>query len=353
MQSTAPFKPAQLAKPESALQLAYKNATDYKTVLAMIAGLPGDPEALRIKAQILESCTQVANAMTEAESEESKRMDEAYKRYGEKISKENAKRDFRAEFIESLNPLNPHYHDRIAAYDRLNTKRQEQREWGKACESLKENKTTAKELTEMWRTAELAGDPIAQVRDLHCGLESRYTGGEEKDPEKMIASMEDNKRRRTIEPARIDKVRLLVSKATPETIPHLLTILTSSYPNGFFTIENGGGASSESRIDKRLARLLPCDLGKNCSEDWSKQIDRACATTGQCAAGNIEDFLRFYTLSPMQAQDLEHQRLALLKMAQTGDASALKFTNRSRTVPETEFDPTEFEYLTSSFSCHK
>ena len=103
MQSTATFKPAQLAKTESALLLAYKNATDYKTVLAMIEGLPGDPEALRIKAQILDSCMRIADATTEAQSEESKRIDEAYKRYGEKISKEKRRNYLRAKKTKGVN----------------------------------------------------------------------------------------------------------------------------------------------------------------------------------------------------------------------------------------------------------
>jgi hypothetical protein len=118
--------------PESALKLAYKNATDYKTILSMIDALAGDAEALRIKAEILEACTEISDDAFVASlapevvaimNEEQERSSKASAIFFEKMQQKNATRDRRKEFIDSLPESHPDTVLRIAAFDRLQPKR--------------------------------------------------------------------------------------------------------------------------------------------------------------------------------------------------------------------------------------
>jgi hypothetical protein len=330
--------------PESALRLAYKSATDYKSVLAMIDTLPGNPEALRIKAQIMERCVKVSDEISLDSSEEMERWDAVSKIVGEKAKQKSTGRDRRKEFIESLPPQHRDNPARIAAYDRLQLENQAAKSTvdSNPCSSIDSLKMTKSEREALWKAAETAGDPFAQVRSFHCGFSENHAATwREKDPNRIVTMMEERRERRIMSAEKLERYKSLLAQATHETIAPLLYMLLSSYPNGYFTLEGEANLSSQPRINKRLPNIVACEMGLQCEKSRAWELDQACANKGRCDAGNIEDYWRFYVLPPSQAQELESQRAAMMKIIDTRDLSGLRFIPR----PNVNVGEDEDEYV--------
>jgi hypothetical protein len=318
-----------LTAPDSALRSAYKNATDYKTVLAMADALPLDPEALRIKATILEACVKIPDEFGFGSQEENERWEAVSKITIEKAKQKTIGRDKRKEFIDSLPIQHRDYQARIAAYDRLNPTQKKTEPAANPCESLSSTKMTRDEREAAWRAAENAGDPVAQVRSLQCSMTENYVlTVNEKDPNRLAALMEENRERKVMSPDKQERLRTLLKAATNDTLPSLLEMLASSFPNGYFTLEGEAVLGSQPPVSKRMTSMISCEMTRNCEKVRARQLDEACAYRGQCDAGNIDDYLRFYVLSPMQAQELESQRAVLTKIIETRDISGIKFVPR-------------------------
>ncbi len=326
------------SKPESALRLAYKSATDYKAVLAMVDALPGDPEALRIKAEIIQNCTKVTDdpnltafGDTAKWEKEWELIEAAGKQIAEKNKARNEKRDRRQEFINSLPAQHPDFAARVAAYDRIRPQKiePEPAQAGVPCAALAQQKTSVAELNALWKAAEAAGDLVALSRSLECSFSHNPRMFASQDVQTKVAMIEDSSARRKMDPERLEKIRGLLARASPPNgLNAVLNLLTSSFPNGYFTIEDAAQAGADSALSKQLRELVPCDFGRDCTASRSRQIDEACAYKSQCAAGNYDDYLRFYVLSPVKAQELESHRNAFANMLRSGDFSKLRFVNR-------------------------
>jgi hypothetical protein len=315
--------------PDSALRSAYKNASDYKAVLAMAEALPSDPEALRIKAEILEMCVKISDEFAFGSKEETERWEAVSKITIEKAKQKRIGQDKRKDFMESLPTQHRDYQARIAAYDRLNPVKKSTESFANPCDSLATTKMTRAEREAVWQAAENAGDPVAQVRSLQCSVRSDYAAMEnEKDPNRIAVLMEENRERRVMSPDKQERFRTLLRAATNDTLPSLLDMLASSFPNGYFTLEGEAALSSQPRVSKRMTSSISCEMREGCERARTRQLDEACAYRGQCDAGNIDDYLRFYVLSPMQAQEFESQRAVLAKIIDTRDVSGIKFVPR-------------------------
>jgi hypothetical protein len=238
----------------------------------------------------------------------------------------------------------------VAAYDRLNPKPSAATPAADPCATIRSKTITRADRDAFWRAAEVAGDPVAQVRSFQCSLEGdSFALVNEKDPNRMVALMDENRERSTMNAEKIERYKTLLAQSTNETIVPLIQMLASTYPNGFFTLEDEAILGSQPRVSGRLSRVVSCELKQNCEKGQTWELDEACAYKGRCDAGNIEDYWRFYILSPLQAQVLESQRAAMLKIIQTRDLSTLKFVSRpSGSLGDEEYSGG----FSSSFSCY-
>jgi hypothetical protein len=336
--------------PQSTLAAAFRAATDYAAVFAMAEAQPNDGEALRIKAQIYEICSHIKfgdEQINDQVAEEAKRWEDAMKIYGEKKKREHVNSDPRGDFVKSLSPNHQNFAMRVAAYDRLHPPKKTPSNDARTdpCAGLPDQKLKIAELNALYKAAEVAGDHLASLRNFRCSFKESYFEGAEKDAEKLAASMEQRAQKAKMSNEKIVKLKAFMAQAGPNQIEALLEIASATFPNGYFTIESSDG--SDTKINSRLGQILRCDFGADCTSEWTRQIDTACAFQGRCAAGNIEDHMRFYALSPVQSQELEVQREALKKMFVSGDFSALKFIERKRF--SADFEESTYSPSTSCF----
>jgi hypothetical protein len=148
---------------------------------------------------------------------------------------------------------------------------------------------------------------------------------------------------------KVQRLKTLFLQSTPQSLPILLKAISSTHLNGYFTIESELNPGAQTAISKRIPEIISCEINQNCEQTRAADLDRACAFKGRCAASDIEDHWRFYELSPQQAQDLESQRIAMIKLIDARDFSALRFVKRqSIKQADADFDP---ESYSPNYNC--
>ncbi len=344
-QAGTPHASTPLPKPPlSALGALFYERRDYAAVLEAAERLPNDAEALRLRAQTLELCARVTGTefnrlvdenLNEAEAQ---KYDEAARKLSAKREQTQGKRDPRAEFIASLDPAHPDTSPRIAAYDRIRERRKNSVS-AKAdpCASILNQKISRTELQALWDRAERLGDGYALARNFYCSFQPEdRLGSSQQTADQIAEDMEARGRRARMDDARLAALKVMLAERDPSKMDVLVSLFGKQFTNGHLYIESPTIRSSRARFGARLLEQVKCDLAGGCAEKNAAELDDACANRGHCAATSMEDYLRYYVLPPVRAQDLEQQRQQFREMFASGDFSALRLAKARRAENEEE-----------------
>ncbi len=300
--ASAPYKESELAR-------SRRMGESAQALLARIAQLPNDGEALRMRAEILGRCAKVKNDEWVEALKDNKRYAEA-----EKLRKA----DPRAAFLNGLPTDQPDYAARIAAFDRLNIN-------PRYCEGLEEKEITKEELDALYASAAKLGDVPSIAKAFACDIASAMP---KSNPNSTFA--EELKREPVkieLTPARQEQLQDLLRAGHPESIRYLMWAMNVKYSNVNVKLP---GAPEENSIGhytyrRALEELVTCDLGKPCAGANTPALDRRCAYQGQCGLNSIPDAIHFHELSPAVSQSVEKARQTLRDAIVTGSFSEMKF----------------------------
>lgn len=275
----------------------YLARKDFPTLLGKLTQAADDPEALFLRAQILERCARITDA--NAPRAAPKPVDER-----------------RAAFVAGLKADARETAVRLAAYDTVNAD---------PCGDLHLIETSRKELAELRAKASEMKDAAALARDLNCeifGSIDRANGG--RFPE--------------INDTRFDRIRAAMISRNPIAVRTGVGMLANTYRNGAFRL-GPDGKPVDPNIMAYVANLMACQFGADCSAD----VLRACANDGKCNVNSYEDYLAFYQLSPNDAQLAERYREWLTQMIDSGNFSQLQLVQGEQS--------TDSVRIGSYFSC--
>ncbi len=288
--------PAQL----SPLMADYIAKKDFPALMSKVSQMPDDGEANYIRAQLLNSCATKTDADANAKPRKSRV-------------------DRRAEFVASLRPNHPDTPLRINAWDLANPD---------ACGSLRDLKTTKKEIADLLARAEELKDASALARELNCEIIA--TNNPATNPDARGVEINDS---------RTERIRQAIASRKPDAVRAGVGMLANTYRNGAFRVGSEGAFVDQSAMH-HVANLLACQYGGDCVSG----VHRACANEGRCATNNFEDYLAYYELSPSAAQLVERYRDQLTRMIDSNDFSQLQLVKGDQ--------PTDSVRVGSYFQCN-
>jgi hypothetical protein len=299
--ASAPYKESELAR-------AYRMRESAQSILARIAQMPNDGEALRIKAKILEQCAKIKDDEWREALKDNKRFAEL---------ESLRKTDPRGTFLKSLPKDNPDNPLRIAAFDRLNSR---------FCESLEDTEITKAEINSLYAASAKLGDVPSIAREFACGIAS---AAPKISPNASFAA-QMNKEPVRIELSQANQAQLqeLLKVGHPDSLSYLMWAMNQDYNNVKVRLPGQSGTRHDPHdFTNKLAlqELIACDLGKACSGINNPDLDRRCAHQGQCNLQSIPDAIHFHELSPANSQNVELTRQTLRDAIVTGNFNAMKF----------------------------
>jgi hypothetical protein len=227
------------------------------------------------------------------------------------------KADPRGQFLKKLPKDQPENADRIAAFDRLNTR---------FCHGLEETEVTKAELNALYASASKLGDVPSIARAFACGIAGEMP---KTNPNASFAEqIKQEPAKIEFTPARQTQLQELLRAGHPDSVRYLMWAMNQDYTNVKIKLPGQTGTRFDIQdfsTKRALEELLACDLGKVCAGANNPDLERRCAHQSQCNLQSIPDAIHFYELSPSSSQRVEQTRQALRDAIATGNFSALKF----------------------------
>lgn len=212
--------------------------------------------------------------------------------------------ELREDFMKTLAQNDPQRDKRLAAFEQVNAAR---------CEGLGDLVMTEADLRAMLAKAVDAGSAEARARqiddDLRQSQRGRWDHG-------------------TLTDAQIEDLKHIAASKDPAAMLEAGRILSNSYRD--ITVRDGAdGPPLEPQALHNAWALVACEYGYPCGQDNSR-VQEACAYRGHCEAGNLQDFLYYYSASPHDSQLMNQYETMLRTAVETGDWSHVTFVRGTR-----------------------
>ncbi len=204
-----------------------------------------------------------------------------------------AKRD---EFLASLAPADPQRERRIAAYEEVTTNR---------CAGMEGVGATQADLSRMLADAAAGGDPKARAHSMELDLWAARRGD----------------RKTSLTDEQFADLKQIAQTKDPEALLIAGRLMSNSWHEYALRL-SPDGPNVDPRAFHNAFTVLACDYGAACGEN-NVRILSACAHQGHCDAGNLTDYLTYYTASPHDSELLNQYRGLIRNAVESGDWSRL------------------------------
>ena len=127
----------------------------------------------------------------------------------------------------------------------------------------------------------------------------------------------------TIDDTQVQVLRDVVSSGDPYALERAVSLLgRNQYGN--FSLRAADDTPLDPSALWMASDLVACDYGAACGPD-NKWLLSSCAMRGQCAAGNVRDYMMYYAASPNTSQLMAQYETAIRNAATNGDWSFFRF----------------------------
>ncbi|HST01488.1 MAG TPA: hypothetical protein VLJ84_07505 [Usitatibacter sp.] len=213
----------------------------------------------------------------------------------------------RERFLASLPAKDSQRDLRIAAFDQMNYD---------SCGDLTQLEVKRKDIQDLFAAGAAQGDPKARVAMVQQSISDQQRGPDGK-------WHYDQTKPPVIDDSQVQVLRDAVSSADPYALERAISLLgRNQYGN--FSLRTADDTPLDPSALWMASDLVACDYGAVCGAD-SKWLLYACAMRGQCAAGNIRDYMMYYASSPNTSQLMAQYETAIRSAATTGDWSFFRF----------------------------
>jgi len=289
--------PAIAARPSLAAELA--TARQYKALYDRLQGATEGqtPEGQYILYRILRACATVTD-----------RKQTRGPRPGD---------ERRKEFLAALPETDPNKAKRVAAFEQLAEDK---------CVGLDGLVTTEAELGKRLVDAAAAGSPNARVFQVEQEMwqERRAQAGEVRRPTGP-----------TLSDTQIESLKTALNSKDPEAMVTAGRILANTFRD--LSVRIGPDQTNiEGRALNNAFSLVACDYGYPCGDN-NLRVLGACAYQGHCAAGNLQDFIHYYSSTPNDSALQDEYRRILRTAIETGNWSALNFVRGPTPISNSRF----------------
>jgi hypothetical protein len=213
----------------------------------------------------------------------------------------------RDRFLASLPANDPARDQRLAAFEQVNYDR---------CGDLRKLDIHRKQIQDLYAAGAAQGDPKARVAVVEQAIQDQQRGPDGK-------WRFDQTKPPAIDDGQVQVLRDAVASGDPYALERAVSLLgRNQYGN--FSLRTADGTPLDPSALWMASDLVACDYGANCGAD-SKWLLYACAMQGQCAAGNMRDFIMYYFASPNTSQQMAQYETAIRNAATNGDWSFFRF----------------------------
>ncbi|HXF80077.1 MAG TPA: hypothetical protein VN598_14500 [Usitatibacter sp.] len=213
----------------------------------------------------------------------------------------------RERFLASLPASDPNREQRIAAFDQVNYD---------SCGDLDKLEISRKQIRDLYEAGAAQGDPKARVAVVQQAIQDQQRGPDGK-------WRFDPARPPTIDDGQVQVLRDAVSSGDPYALRNAVSVLGNNQL-GNFSLRPADDTPLNGSALWMASLLVGCDYGAVCGAD-SEWLLYSCAMRGECAAGNVRDYMMYYASSPNTSQLMAQYEAAIRNAATRGDWSFFRF----------------------------